>query len=169
MMSVIQQSVSAAAFVALLMGYSPPAPAQDMPRTVFGNAGDYYTNLLFGDLHWTVGEVAVSRFQNGVSLSEGFHQMYYELVVETREAASRDWAVRVFPNPTASHIQANWASDAPVQARLMAATGQELLREDRFQKGQQLDLTGLPPGAYFLQLRNPDGQQGTFRILKVRR
>lgn len=168
-MSVIQQFVSAVAFVALLIGYSPPAPAQDMPRAVFGNAGDYYTNLLFGDLHWTVGEVAVSRFQNGVSLSEGFHQMYYELVVETREAASRDWAVRVFPNPTASHIQADWASDAPVQARLMAATGQKLLREDRFQKGQQLDLTGLPPGAYFLQLRNPDGQQGTFRILKVRR
>ena len=39
--------------------------AQDMPRQVVGNAGDYYQSVLFGNLHWTVGEIAVSRHENG--------------------------------------------------------------------------------------------------------
>lgn len=169
MMPVFQKLIPAAAFVALLFGGTPRADAQDMSRTVLGASGDYYNNFVFGDLHWTVGEVAVSRFQSEITLSEGFHQMYYELVVETYEAPSPEWLIRVFPNPTAKYVQVNWASGGKVQSKLMTTTGQEILLEKQMRKGQQIDLTGLPAGTYFLQLRNSNGQRGTFRILKVRK
>jgi len=169
MMSIFQKLISASAFAALLIGAIPPVEAQGMPQTILGASGDYYTNPMFGDLHWTVGEVAVSQFQNEITLSEGFHQMYYELIVETYEVPSSEWLVRVFPNPTAGYVQADWASNGTVQAKLMTAAGKEVLMEQQMMKAQQIDLTGLPAGTYFLQLRNSKGEQGTFRILKVRK
>lgn len=169
MMPVFQKLILAATFVALLVGVNPRVDAQDMPRTVLGTSGDYDTNLVFGDLHWTVGEVAVSLFQNEITLSEGFHQVYYELLVDTYEAPSLEWLLRVFPNPTANHLQVDWSSDETVQARLMTAAGQELLLEKRMRKGHHIDLSGFPAGTYFLQLRSSKGQEATFRVLKVRK
>ncbi|WP_170254822.1 T9SS type A sorting domain-containing protein [Phaeodactylibacter luteus] len=169
MMSIFQKLISASAFAALLIGGNPSADAQDMPQVVVGASGDYYTSPMFGDLHWTVGEVAVSQFQNEIALSEGFHQMYHELIVDIYEAPSSEWLVRVFPNPTTEYVQADWASNGTVQAKLMTTAGKEVLLEQQMMKDQQIDLSGLPAGTYFLQLRNSNGQQGTFRILKVRK
>lgn len=155
--------------VAALLGFSPPTVAQEAARTVTGNAGDYYTNLQFGDLHWTVGEVAVSRFQSGISLAEGFHRMYFELVVETQEVQPEDWQVRLFPNPTAAYLQAEWPSGQPVSAQLLSATGQPLKQINELYPGAPIDLTRLPAGTYFLQLEGGAHQRGTFRVLKINR
>ncbi|MEL6973390.1 MAG: hypothetical protein AAFO02_24740, partial [Bacteroidota bacterium] len=59
--------------------------AQDLPRTVIGNSGDYYDNLIFGSLHFTVGEIAVAEYGTDVQLGEGFHRSYYDLLVSSED------------------------------------------------------------------------------------
>ena len=143
------------------------ASAQTTPRTVVGNAGDYYENLQFGNLHFTVGEVAVSNLQNGLVVSEGFHQGYYELLVSTDELPAPDWKVTVFPNPTADAVYVRTERDTPARGYLYDSRGR-LLHEQPIAGGQTtFSLDRFPSGSYWLRLHDSLGGQRSFRIQKV--
>ena len=158
-----------AVLLLLLFGLSPPLSGQDMARSVVGNAGDYYENLLFGNLHFTVGEVAVSRFQNGQELDEGFHRVYYDLVVKTDSPLPEEWAVQVYPNPTTSFLRVELESFGTVRAQLFNGTGQAVLDIPHLQSGEELDLSLLPAGAYWLRLQDEEGRRGHFQVQKIAR
>jgi len=152
----------------LSLFYISHLSAQDAPRTVIGNAGDYYESLQFGNLHWTVGEVAVSLHQNGTELAEGFHNAYYDLIVSTNDVLP-DWEVNVFPNPTADFLQVKLAESEHVQAQLFDMNGQLLIdKEDLFWE-TTFDLSQFPAGSYWLKLQDEDGRKRSFQIIKVRR
>ena len=142
--------------------------AQDMPRTVIGNAGDYYEHALFGNLHWTLGEVAVSRFQNGQELAEGFHQSYYDLVVSTQSPLLPDWEVNIFPNPTAGILQIRLPEEEELIAQLFSNTGQLLLTEEGIKEQHAINMAELPAGAYWLQLLAKDGRKQSYQVQKIK-
>ncbi len=144
-----------------------PSFSQDLPRTVVGNAGDYYENLLFGSLHFTVGEVAVARFENNIELGEGFHRSYYDLLVDAQEILPQTWEVTVFPNPTTEQIRFRWSTDQQVAAQLFNANGQLLQQQEQILHQGRMDMSQLPAGSYLLQLQDQNGRTGTFQILKV--
>ena len=146
---------------------SETLPAQDMPRTVVGSAGGYYQNVITGSLHWTVGEVAVSRFVNEIELAEGFHRTYFDLLVDTEELPS-NWEVQVYPNPTVNWITVDFPPTERLQVRLFATSGQLLYQSDDFFSGTQLDMTSYPEGAYLLQLIGEDQQVYTAQVVKFR-
>lgn len=155
--------------ILFLMAFSHGLSAQNMPRTVVGNAGDYYEALQFGNLHWTVGEVSVSLHQNGLALHEGFHQVYYELVVHTEEVAP-DWEVSIFPNPATDYLRVRFAEgEQAATAQLYGSTGQLLLKRENLQWEEEFDLSNLPAGSYWLRLLSEDGQHQSYKVLKVRR
>lgn len=155
--------------IALLLTLSSPLASQNMPRTVIGNAGDYYEALQFGNLHWTVGEVAVSLHQNGLELHEGFHQVYYELVVYTEEATP-NWNVNVFPNPTSDFLRVRLGEEAQVvNAQLFNNTGQLLVKRENLRWEEEFDLSNFPAGNYWLRLLAADGQQQAYKVIKMRR
>ena len=137
-----------------------------MAKSVIGSAGDYYVQPLFGNIHWTVGEIAVSRFDNELELGEGFHQTYFDLLVHLPTLAV-DWEVKVFPNPTASHINIQIPEEEIITARLLAATGQLLQEHEQIQSSESFDLSLLPAGSYWLLLMNTKGQQQSFQIQKI--
>ncbi|WP_367390853.1 T9SS type A sorting domain-containing protein [Lewinella sp. LCG006] len=142
--------------------------AQDIPRTVVGNAGDYYDNLIFGSLHFTVGEVAVARYQNGLELGEGFHRAYYDLLVKNEELLPLDWAVNIYPNPTTESIRIALPDLAPTQAALYNTNGQLLWQETIVTPLQVVDLAAYPAGTYLLRLADEEGRTGTFQVLKIK-
>lgn len=142
-------------------------PAQSIPHTVVGNAGGYYENLLFGNLHWTVGEVAVSLHQNGPSIGEGFHRAYFELIVSTDDV-TLDWDVKVFPNPTTDFLQIKLAGSEVANAQLFASNGQLLVNKDGLLSEAIFDFTSFPAGTYWLKLQGENGQQRSFQVIKVR-
>lgn len=152
----------------ILLSISCSVEAQDMPRTVVGSSGDYYDNLLFGTLHFTVGEVAVARYQNGLELGEGFHRAYYDLLVESKEILPLDWAVNIYPNPTTERIQIELPNDEATAAELYNSNGQLLFRQAELTANQEVDLSAYPAGTYLLRLQDKAGRQGTFRVLKVK-
>ena len=141
--------------------------AQTMPRTVVGSAGGYYQNVVTGSLHWTVGEVAVSRFVEEFELAEGFHQMYFDLLVDTEDIPS-DWEVQVYPNPTANWITIDFPLTDLITVRLYANNGQLLYQNDSFFSGTKVDMTAFPEGAYILQMVDENQQAHTAQVLKFR-
>ena len=134
-----------------------------------GNAGDYYDNLQFGNLHFTVGEMAVSRLQNGLVLSEGFHQGYYELLVSTEETRPLNWEVAVFPNPTINELHVRSGRQTDVQGALYDNQGRLLQEQSLTGEQTTFQLQQLPSGTYWLRLRDAQGAQQSFQIQKVRR
>lgn len=152
----------------VLLSISCTLQGQDMPRTVIGSTGDYYDNLLFGTLHFTVGEVAVARYQNGLELGEGFHRAYYDLIVESKEILPVDWEVNIYPNPTTERIRIALPNEESTSAELYNSNGQLLFRQAVLETDQELDLGAYPAGTYLLRLQDQTGRQGTFRVLKVK-
>lgn len=143
--------------------------AQDMPRTVVGSAGDYYQNILVGNLHWTVGEIAVSHHQNGLELGEGFHQMYYELLVETAEELPEEWEISVYPNPTTDWLKVRFTETETLALKLFDLQGRLLADWGTIRGEAVLDVELYPEGVYLLQLQSEDGRQRTVKVLKVAR
>lgn len=154
----------------LLLGSWGALHAQSMPRTVVGSAGTYYNNLLFGNLHFTVGEVAVARYTTDATLDEGFHRMYFDLVVDTKDMAPAPWAVSVYPNPTADRLRIALPDLTRTTARLYSSTGQVVLQLANLSHDAELDVSHLPAGTYWLRLHDPAGQQSaTFQVQKIQR
>lgn len=150
------------------LAFTLPLKSQDISRSVIGSNGSFYTNLIFGDLHFTLGEIAVSRLiTDEIELGEGFHRSYYELVVDTKEILPLDWQVNVFPNPTSDRIQIKLPDISATNVLLFNNLGQ-LMIETNFQSTtQEIDLNNLPSGTYWLHLKNNEGRQGVFQIQKI--
>ncbi|MEL6973625.1 MAG: T9SS type A sorting domain-containing protein [Bacteroidota bacterium] len=164
----MKKSIIYSLLLLLCMGWiAVPLDAQTMPRTVVGSAGGYYQNVVIGSLHWTVGEVAVSRFVEEFELAEGFHQMYFDLLVDTEEVPAT-WDVQVYPNPTANWITVDFPPSEQLAVRLYAISGQLLYEANDFYSGTKVDMTPFPEGVYLLQLVDQDQQAYTAKVLKFR-
>lgn len=152
----------------IFLVYTPPLKSQDISRSVIGSNGSFYNNLIFGDLHFTLGEVAVSRLTTDeIELGEGFHRSYYELIVDTKEVFPLDWEVNVFPNPTSDRIQIKLSDISQANAQLFNNLGQ-LMIETNFQSStEEIDLNNLPAGTYWLHLKDDESRQGIFQIQKI--
>lgn len=141
--------------------------SQTLSRSVIGSTGTYYENLIVGEVHFTVGEVAVVRLQNGTELDEGFHSAIYEFFVSTYEFTVPEWTVNVYPNPTNDYLIIALSDGETVDALLFNEQGQQVLSWNQLSDQKQLPLDHLASGNYFLKLRDKENRFKTFKILKV--
>ena len=155
--------------IASLLLQAAPLSAQEMSRSVVGNAGDYFEHPLVGNIHFTVGEVAVAHYQNGLELGEGFHHLYYDLVVDTREPMPVDWQVNIFPNPATDELRIDWDGEGELHAQLYNGTGQLLQSHNDLNVRHQLDVSQLPAGVYWLRLSDEQGHQRSYQVQKILR
>lgn len=141
--------------------------AQEMTRTVVGSAGGYYTDVNAGNLHWTVGEIATSYFENGTSLAEGFHQTYVDLVVTAIfEAPELDLSLDVYPNPTVGRLTlaGDWLSGDRVQ--IVDLTGRRLVEKELLPEREEFQLQNYPAGTYLLTIVREGKPLKSFRVIK---
>lgn len=127
-------------------------------------------------LSWTAGEAVVGPATGaGQTLNQGFQQSSLQ-VVSTDEAALRErLALRLYPNPAASvlHIERLSDADSAWNIRVYSVAGQHFpIPEGKLATGISLlsvDLSELPAGQYFLQVRgeNP-GEAGAVSFQKIR-
>ncbi len=143
--------------------------AQEMSRTVVGNAGDYFEHPLVGNIHFSVGEVAVAHYQNGLELGEGFHHLYYDLVVSTQEPLPPNWEVNIYPNPATDQLRISWDGEGALNAELYNGTGQVLQTHADLDIEHQMDVSQLPAGAYWLRLFDEQGRQRSYQVQKIQR
>lgn len=153
----------------LLIGLLPTLQlsAQTIPRTVISSSGGYYDNLLFGNLHFTVGEIAVAEYQNGIVLGEGFHRTYTDILVRDEDILPADWKVRLYPNPTLGRVRIELPEHDEVHAHLYNASGQLVQSYGQLHHRASIDLTALPAATYIIRLTGNDGQSGSFQLVKI--
>lgn len=153
--------------ILMFIGFCSNLNAQDISESVIGTSGSYYNNLLFGNLHFTVGEVAVSRLEGDIILGEGFHRAYYDLIVDTKEVLPDDWEVNIYPNPTAERVTVKLPTETATSVQLFNTNGQLMVAKENQTSLLDIDMSFYPAGIYWLKLNDSDGRQAFFQIQKI--
>jgi hypothetical protein len=74
------------------------------------------------------------------------------------EEPERPSKIQVFPNPAQQSFQVQWVKEQPYQLMLFDTQGQEVLRRNRLQRDQVVDIGHLPKGLYFLEILDREGK-----------
>jgi hypothetical protein len=145
-------------FTTCLLVASLSAQQFESCRQVIGFGG---ATISLGSYHVSsTGGEAVIGTQRGTiyTVTQGFQQP--ELCITVAVEAINplpNWKLQLFPNPTSGHLQLAWEGIGEVpdfQLHLVDVAGKILYQQNYLNPLPTLgiDLSGYPPGAYFLQV-----------------
>ena len=140
--------------------------AQSLSHSVIGSAGNLQTASSGSNLHWTVGEVAVARYENDQSLWQGFHQMYYDLFLTPLWEVPDRIELNVFPNPTAGWLRVDNLSGEFLDITVSNLLGQTLARYSSGDAKTDLDLSRYSDGLYLISVYHNAQLIRTYKINK---
>jgi len=151
----------------LLFALTPLLMGQELSRSVVGTAGSYYSAVNVGNIHWTVGEIAVTRSENGLVLERGFHHGLYELIAtSTWSAPEIQLEMSAYPNPTADKITLSGDWEFQDRLRVSDLLGRALSDTELPLERMELDLTHYPSGTYLLTVSRAGRPLKTLRVIR---
>jgi hypothetical protein len=134
--------------------------AQSITPDVIASAGNHFENGGV-QLSWTLGEIAVSTYENGGNiLTEGFHQPEL-LITKIEEVSELDMTVNIFPNPTADFINIEFTgNETDMLVELFDMNGKEVSRIDvrANQPEVGVNVSEFAIGGYLLRLTEENGK-----------
>ena len=140
--------------------------AQRIERSVVGNAGTLLTGTV-GSLQFTVGEVAVERTDNQLSLARGFHRAKAEAIrTSTWSVDDVRLDVSVYPNPTPGELTLRGDWEAGDRLTVTNILGRRLYDAPLAPQTAYLNLERYPAGTYLLTLSRAGRPLRTVRIVK---
>lgn len=141
--------------------------AQELSRSVVGSAGSYFSAVNVGNIHFTVGEIAVTRTSNGLTLERGFHHGIYELLsTAVWSAPEVNLALTVFPNPTADQVNLTGDWQLNDQLRVTDLLGRPLLEQQLPLERAEISLRTYPAGTYFLTILREGRPLKSMRVIR---
>ena len=145
--------------------------AQSITPEVVASAGEHFENGNV-QLSWTLGEIAVSTYDNGGNiLTEGFHQPEL-LITSIEEVSELDMMVNIFPNPTSDFINIEFTgNNTDMLVELFDMNGKEVSRVDvdAYQMETGINVSNMAAGGYLLRLTEENGKYvSTHQIQKGR-
>lgn len=144
-----------------------PLSSQSISQYVISNAGAYAEDSAFGNLHWSVGEIAVEQLENTSILSQGFHQTYFDLLsTAIWEYPEINLDLKIFPNPTSGWLNLETSYMEPLQLVITNVLGQTMTQQHNFSLNTQLDISHLPSGMYLLTILEKGRLIKSFKIQK---
>ncbi|MCB0636041.1 MAG: T9SS type A sorting domain-containing protein [Lewinella sp.] len=143
--------------------------SQSISSSVVGSTGAYLEETGFGSLHFTVGEVAVARFDGQLELGEGFHRAETELIVFTEEVFTFRQDFQVYPNPTRDYLVVEAARAGRYEVTIIGASGQEVLPAQTGDARTRIEVQALSSGMFWLRIRDEHGETSVFPVIKVDR
>jgi len=152
------------------MGFLGSLNAQSISPEVMGSAGDQST-VGSTSVSWTIGEPLVETVAGGGNqVSQGFHQPSY-LLVALDNPFAQHLEVDVFPNPTQERVFFEFVREdnSPLAVRLINLDGQ-LLEEQtslELQDRMEFNLSQVPSGQYFIQVRTSSGDFKAYKVQKI--
>ena len=151
----------------LFSGLSSQLFAQEMPRSVVGSAGDYFSNDNVGNLHWTVGEVAVDYSVNGLKVAQGFHQGYYDLFLTSIwEAPEIDVELTIYPNPTVGQLIVEGSWEQGDRVRISDFLGRPIIDTELAPERMDFELSNYPAGTYLVSFERNGLLMKTMQLVK---
>ncbi len=152
--------------IGITICFSKKATAQDIPLDLIGSGGGYFHHTTIGDLHWSVGEIMTETYSNGDVLTQGFHQLYYNLV-PVWEVPDLQFELSIYPNPTTDWINLKRDNSNPMNASLFNVLGQKMMDIELSEMNQEIDLGAFAEGMYLLSIYDKNRILKTYRIQKV--
>lgn len=120
-----------------------------------------------GRLVWTLGELMVEYYPNGIALDQGHLQSRFIITsAEEVQPESPDWRLSAWPNPLPDQAL-NVVSGASLQLFLFDASGRLLLRQAGADEIIQLDFSTYQPGSYRLLAIDEAGRGRALQIQKI--
>lgn len=144
--------------------------AQSLSQEVIGSRGGVSINQEEGNLHWTIGETIINTTggENELYLTQGFHQLYHDLLVTDIEDIVENTAViQLYPNPTRGLVSLQMHENKLERIAISNQLGQILLYYDTYKHGDQINLSSLPNGIYFLTVSYQHQLIKTFKVIKI--
>ncbi len=140
---------------------------QELSRSVVGSAGSYFSAVNVGNLHFTVGEIAVNRTANGLVLERGFHHGIYELLsTSVWSTPGVSLELHVFPNPTADQVNltGDWA--AQDRLRITDMLGRQISEKVLPPERAEMSLAHLPAGTYIFTVTRQGLPLKSLRVIR---
>ncbi|HQO31849.1 MAG TPA: T9SS type A sorting domain-containing protein [Chitinophagales bacterium] len=140
-------------------------------QSVVASAGQEYINGNFV-LNFTLGEPVVLTYENStITLTQGFHQNVHAITTGIK-MNSLDVSVTVFPNPTANKLQIELAKpDTDELTLLLFDMNGSIVSQSKLGRDiqlQNIDVSALAAGVYFLQIANPAKNQiNIYKVEKI--
>ncbi|WP_020568762.1 T9SS type A sorting domain-containing protein [Neolewinella persica] len=141
--------------------------AQELSRSVVGSAGSYFSAVNVGNIHFTVGEIAIDRTTNGLILERGFHHGIYELLsTSVWSSPEINLDITVFPNPTADlvNLRGDWKHDD--QLRVTDLLGRHLVERVLPLERAEVSLATYPSGTYFFTILREGRPLKSLRVIR---
>ena len=153
-------------FISLILS-AAPLFGQSIELEVITGHGDIFQAANCSDLHFTLGEVMVQRYDNGTILTQGFHQLFEE-ATPVFETPKRNIEIKTYPNPATDWVAIETDSNEKLYLQLFNTNGQLLYNAEMTNQTETLDVSNLPGGMYFLNVADKEGLIQSFKLKKVR-
>lgn len=143
--------------------------AQSLLSEVIGSAGDYSESSSGSNLHWTVGEIAISNYeQENTILSEGFHQTYLDDYINAVwESPENNFSISVLPNPAQNWIIIDSEHPDQLQFNIFNLNGQKLISAQTVANGKkEVNIQNLPAGMYLISISEDGRLLKNFKVIK---
>lgn len=86
-------------------------------------------------------------------------ELYNDNILSLKEITSSNYQVELYPNPTSNSITLNLDGVSIVDVELLDIQGKLLLSQKQVYNQQQINLTGVATGTYFLRIISDQGNQ----------
>jgi hypothetical protein len=139
--------------------------AQSNDSQVISTSGSSFTyeNYI---VEYTLGELAIDNFGNGIILTQGFHQGKLAIQTEIKEI---DFKINLFPNPAHTHFKVEFTSPKTVDIIFTDINGKIIAREKIVNEtSKYFDISNLAQGIYTLTIIDSTSKQATYKIKKIR-
>ena len=143
------------------------AMSQSIPSQLLSSGGEIFKNTSY-QLEWSLGELQTETLTAGNSMmTQGFHQSNYQ-VSAVEKFSDSPFEITVFPNPATDII--NLKIDSKYIKNpgytLTDVSGSVLQMKTIEGNQQQINLSGLVTGTYFLNVHTEKQVLQIFKIIK---
>ena len=154
-----------------LMVLSVIGMAQSIRRTVISSGGNYSSNAS-GALYANVGELQINTFSSVNNyLTEGFVQPFVQFPVIVPSHTLPSESVVIFPNPSSDIIYVSASENKEIELEIYDIQGRLLIKNESIKLTKNtpysLSILELNSGVYFIKTYTTDGNNNTFRFVKL--
>ncbi len=140
---------------------------QSLEQEVITPFGDFLQGSGGMDLHCTMGEPIVERFENGEILTQGFHQVF-DMATPVFEMPEVNIELNVFPNPAIDWLAIETDATETLNIKLYDTNGQIIYNSKMANKREVLNVSSLAAANYFLSISTSSELIQTFMIQKIK-
>ena len=139
--------------------------AQSNDLQVISTSGSSFTyeNYI---VEYTLGELAIDNFGNGIILTQGFHQGKLAIQTEIKEI---DFKINLFPKPAHTHFKVEFTSPKTVDIIFTDINGRIIARDSIVDEtSKYFDISNLAQGIYTLTIIDSTSKQATYKNKIIR-